>query len=89
MNALQMIFMIVIAASGFPLGLVLAYFTKEELKPGRKYFKMIFLVSVLVFLADVILSVIYPKQLALLFLGIISIFIGLLALANFIMSKKY
>lgn len=41
LNTLQIILLTVIALSGIPAGFFIAKATKEELKPGRKWFKII------------------------------------------------
>jgi hypothetical protein len=83
MNALQIILIILIAFSGYPLGLILAYLTKEELKSGKPFFKIIMFLS----LAALVLSFLFLKEGNLVFFIAIMIFIFLMALASFIKSK--
>ena len=42
-----MILEILILILAFPIGIALAHFTKEELKDGKKYFKVIIFVSLI------------------------------------------
>ncbi len=83
MNALQIIFILIIILAGYPLGLLLAYFTKEELRAGRLFFKIIMSICLLV----IITSGIFSKGQNLVFLLAISIFIFLMTLASYIKSK--
>jgi hypothetical protein len=84
MNALQIIIIIIIALSGYPIGLLLAYFTKEELKSGRVFFKLIITTSVLA----IIITAIFAKSQNSFFLLSMYVFIFLIVLASFVMSKK-
>ena len=43
----QMIIGIILLALGIPIGNLLAKFTKEELKNGRKYFKILIILSLI------------------------------------------
>jgi ABC-type antimicrobial peptide transport system permease subunit len=86
MNALQIILGVVIALLGYPLGLIIAYFTQEELKSGRKWFRLIMLGDIILIILSIIL---FSAELnTLMFLLSSFIFIFLLALASFIKSKK-
>jgi len=84
MITLQIILAIVIALTGYPGGLFIAKSTKEELKAGRKWFKLIMTTSLVL----IILSLILIHNQALLFLLAIFVFIFLLALAALIKAKK-
>lgn len=80
----QKILAILIALAGFPLGLFIAHCTKEELKPGRKWFKLIlFVCVVIIFFAFMLL-----KDEILLFILLVIIFIFLFTLASLIAEKK-
>jgi hypothetical protein len=84
MNALQIILVILITLAGYPIGLLLANYTKEELKSGRKWFKLLMLFSIVM----VIISFIFFSRNNLFFLLAVFIFIFLLTLASFIKSKR-
>ncbi len=84
MNILTIILMIVITFLGFPIGLIIAKFTKEELKQGKFLFKLIILVC---FVAIIITSV-FMKNEVLFFLICSFVFIILIALASLIKAGK-
>lgn len=84
MNLFQIILTIVIALAGYPLGLLLAHYTREELKKGRKWFKLVLMACVL----GVIVSLIFSRGENLLFLIEVFVFMFLLALASLIKSRK-
>ncbi|PIN95241.1 hypothetical protein COU53_00375 [Candidatus Pacearchaeota archaeon CG10_big_fil_rev_8_21_14_0_10_30_48] len=42
------IILFLILACSFPIGYLLKYLTKEELKSGRKYFQMVWFVSLII-----------------------------------------
>jgi len=84
MNPLTIIIAIIIALLGYPVGIIIAKFTKEELKAGKKWFKLIFVIC---FVA-IIISLIFTKGNILLFLITSFIFILLIALASLIGAKK-
>jgi len=84
MNALQIIAIIIIALAGYPIGLLLAYFTKEELKSGRLFFKIIMSFCIIA----IIVTFIFSSSQNLFFLLAIFVFIFLMALASFLKSKK-
>jgi hypothetical protein len=46
-NLLQIALTIIILFTAFPVGYLLAYLTKEELKAGRKWFKIISWISII------------------------------------------
>lgn len=84
MNALQIILLAIVSLSGYPLGLLLAYFTEDELKSGRLFFKIILSVSIFLFIAGFF----FLKDTNLIFFSAILIFIFLMTLASFIKAKK-
>ena len=47
---------IVLLLLGIPIGNVLARMTKEELKPGKRYFKLIVILSLIGVLAGLVFS---------------------------------
>ncbi|MEM4703303.1 MAG: hypothetical protein QXP53_02360 [Candidatus Pacearchaeota archaeon] len=73
-----------ISLSGFPVGLLIANTCKEELKPGRKWFKLIMLACLVV----IVLSLFFSSGTNLLLLLAVFVFIFLLALAALIMARK-
>lgn len=84
MNAWQIIVTVVIALLGYPIGLLIAKFTQEELNAGRKWFKLIILIS----FVGIIISLFITVGETLLFLIATFLFILLLALASLIKSKN-
>ena len=87
MNPLQIILAVVIALLGYPIGLIIAKFTPEELRSGRKWFKLIIFFSLVLIVLTLILFLGQP--IVLMFLLSMLGFIFLLALASFIMLKKH
>lgn len=45
MSPLQIFLLIAVSLLGIPVGFLLKYFTKEEMRPGRKWFKMVSIAS--------------------------------------------
>jgi hypothetical protein len=84
MNFIQIVLVIIVSLLGYPIGLLLAELTKEELKSGRSFFKIIMFLS----LAALVLSFLFLKGGDLVFFIAIMIFIFLLTLASFIKTKK-
>jgi hypothetical protein len=84
MNTAQMVMIAILAISGFPLGIFLSNYIKEELKQGRRWFAMIIVLSII----GMILSLILAKSDALVFLLASLVFIFLMFLACFIKSTK-
>ena len=82
MNNIQIILLILITASGFPIGKFIASKTKEELEAGRKWFLTIIYVSFFL----IILSLFFLNGENLLFILSSLIFIILIALAS--LKKK-
>jgi len=56
MNPLQIILLIIVSLLGIPVGFLLKKFTKEEMKSGRKWFKLISLAAVLSFIFGVVMG---------------------------------
>ncbi len=81
---LQIILTIILALLGYLVGLFIAKNTKEELKSGRKWFKLVMIVSLVI----MILSLIISKGSNLMLLESIFGFIFLLVLAALIVSRK-
>ena len=52
----QIFLLIVVALLGIPAGFLLKYFTKEEMKAGRKWFRIISLSSAIAFFAGLIFA---------------------------------
>lgn len=75
---------IIIALLGYPIGLLIARLTEEELEAGRKWFKMLIIVSAIA----VIISILFTTGKTLLLLSASFAFILLLALASWIQSNK-
>ncbi len=74
MNYTQMIFLALIALSGIPVGMLLRKKTKEEMKPGRRWFKMIAVACISIILGLIITGEINPVYLTVLaFIFFISI----------------
>ena len=51
---IQILLLAIVALMGIPAGFILKYFTEEEMKPGKKWFRMISALSVLAFLGSMI-----------------------------------
>jgi glucan phosphoethanolaminetransferase (alkaline phosphatase superfamily) len=81
---LQIILAIIVALLGYPVGLFIAKSTKEELKAGRKWFKLIMFASIIL----VIISLIFFQNLERVFLSSVFVFIFLMSFASFQESKK-
>lgn len=84
MNALQTILIIIIALAGYPVGLLIAWLAEDELKQGKKWFKIIILISAVA----LTVSFIFAQGETLLFLACSFAFIALVALASLIKSRK-
>jgi hypothetical protein len=84
MNALTIIISVIIALLGYPIGLFIASLTEEELKSGRKWFKLMILVCFIAILTSIFLA----TQETLLLLITSFSFILLLALASLVKSRK-
>ena len=84
MNILTIIISIAIALLGYPIGLLIAKYTEEELRAGRKWFQLLIVAC---FITIIILSfLVKGENLFFLILGLV--FIILLSLASLIKSKK-
>ena len=68
---LQQILVVGLLILAFPIGYLLAYLTREELVSGRKYFKLLCLISSI--LAVVFLFYNYIISLSLIFISIVSL----------------
>ena len=84
MDTLQIILLIVIAFSGYPIGRFIASKTQEELQAGAKWFKLIMLAC----LIGIIISFFLETGSNLLLLIASFAFIFLLALASLLYKKK-
>jgi len=80
----QNIIAIIIALAGFPVGLLVAKMTKEELKAGRKWFWAIIILSTI----GIIISIFMTKAETQLFLIASLAFILLLATASLIYQAR-
>lgn len=80
MNTLQIILLAAMALLGYPVGKFIASKTKEELMPGRIYFKLIMLACAL----GIMTSLILLNGDKLILLASSLIFIFLLALASYL-----
>ena len=78
------ILVIIISLLGLPLGLWLAKLTKEELKQGKRWFKLIILVCIIA----IMVSLIYAKGETLLFLILSFVFIIFLTLPSLFEQKR-
>jgi hypothetical protein len=78
MNILQIITLIAIALSGYPIGLFIACNTKEELKDGRKWFKWIMIACAF----GILLSLLFLTGNELILALVSSVFIFGLAMAS-------
>lgn len=81
---IQEIVAIVVALLGYPIGLLISHFTKEELAQGRKWFKIIILVC----LIALAFAFIFTWGNTLLFLVSSLTFIILVSLASLVKSRK-
>ena len=79
----QNILILIIALLGFPAGLFIAKMTKEELKAGRKWFKLLAIAAAIAIIA----SSIFARGEAMLFLIASFVFIELIALASLIYPR--
>lgn len=79
-----MILAIIVALLGYPLGLILAKITKEELKTGKKWFRLIIAVCVIA----IVVSVIFTGGKTFLFLILSFVFIILVTLPSLIKKEK-
>lgn len=84
MNIVQIIAVIILMLSGYPLGLMLAYLTKEELKQGKFFFKILMALSLLA----LIISLFFLEKENLIFFIAVMTFIFLITLANFRKAKN-
>lgn len=66
MNLIQTILLALVALSGIPVGFLLKRVTREEMKPGRRWFRLI---SALSFIA-IILSLIFSRENLALYLSV-------------------
>lgn len=80
MNPLTLIITIIIALAGFPAGLLIAKLTEEELKSGKKWFKLLAIAAAIA----IILSAIFAQGETMLFLIASFVFVMLLSLASLI-----
>jgi hypothetical protein len=86
MNTIQIILSIIVALTGYPFGLLIAHFTPEELRSGRRWFKLIMLTDIILIILSIFL---FSAELnTLIFLLSIFIFVFLLALASLIKSRR-
>ncbi|MFH1823270.1 MAG: hypothetical protein ABH817_00950 [archaeon] len=83
MNTLTIVLITLIALAGLPTGVLIAHLTKEELKPGKKYFEIILIVCAVL----LILSLILFTGETVLFLSLAFVFIFLLTLGSLIKAK--
>ncbi len=81
---IQEIVAIVIALLGYPIGLLIARYTREELAQGRKWFRIIMLACLIV----MALAFIFTWGNTLLFLVSSLTFIILVSLASLVKSRK-
>ncbi len=84
MNTLFTILITLIALSGFPIGLLIARLTKEELQQGKKWFSLIIFACIIA----IIISVIKTEKETFLFLVASFTFILLIALASLVKARK-
>ena len=84
MNIPTIFLMIIIALLGFPIGLIIAKFTKEELKQGKPWFIAILIVCIVA----IFISFIFVRGDALFFLIASFVFIFLIARAALIPLRK-
>ncbi|MCS7134755.1 MAG: hypothetical protein NZ889_02775 [Candidatus Pacearchaeota archaeon] len=81
---LQEILAVLISLSGYLVGIIIARATVEELKGGRKWFKL----AMVLCLALIIISPFFFSGRMLFFFILVFVFIFLVVLASFIFSKK-
>lgn len=84
MNPLSLTLIIVIALLGYPIGLLIARLTKEELQAGKRWFKLLIIISAIA----IATSILFATDEILIFLVASFAFILLLALASLIQSNK-
>jgi len=84
MDTLQIILLIVIAFSGYPIGRFIASKTQEELGAGAKWFRLIMLAC----LIGIIISLFLARENSMVLLIASFAFIFLLALASLLYKKK-
>ena len=56
MEITQIILLTLVSLLGIPAGFLLKHFTKEEMKPGKRWFKIISLLSAVVFFGSMIFA---------------------------------
>ena len=54
METTQILLLTLVALMGIPAGFILKYFTKEEMKPGKKWFRIISMASLAILLGLVV-----------------------------------
>ena len=54
MDVLNILYGFLVSLTGFPVGCLLARIAKEELKPGKKYFKIMQKILIALIIADLI-----------------------------------
>jgi len=59
---IQYLLLIAISLSGIPVGLLISKYTKEELKEGRKWFKLIMALCAVIFAFSLIIDEINLKS---------------------------
>jgi len=74
----QNIFVVIIALLGFPIGLLVAKMTQEELKPGRKWFRLLAIAAAIAIAA----SIIFTQGETMLFLAAALTFVLLISIAS-------
>lgn len=84
MDTLQIILLIAIAFSGYPIGRFIASKTQEELQAGAKWFKLIMLACAI----GIIISLFLARENNMVLLIASFAFIFLLALASLLYKKK-
>jgi len=52
LEILQIVYLAIIALLGIPAGMFIARYTPEELKPGRRWFKLIAIASLVAFVVS-------------------------------------
>jgi len=83
MNTAQTIMIVILAISGFPLGIFLSNHIKEELKQGKPFFVIILILSII----GMILSLIFAKSDTLVFLLSALVFVFLMFLVCFLKAR--
>jgi len=84
MTTLQLILLIIVMLSGWPIGRFIASKTEEELKEGKKWFKLICLVS----LIAIIIGIFLLKEDELVFMIASCFFVFLLSLTSLVYKKN-